>query len=164
MPVDCKITRPEPKSELPWNPVPYFNAKESFVTIMILAFLALFVIQTLLPAMSRFLLAGPDIGSRLKFALGSRDTQPPLSEAGARAERALINVHEALPVFVTIGLLLVVRGVNDGLAMQGAWIFLISRILYVPAYLAGIFGVRSALWVASWAGLVMMITALIRAV
>ncbi len=132
--------------------------------IMILAFLALFVIQTLLPAMCRLLLAGPGIGSRLKFALGSRDEQPPLSKVGARAERALINVREALPVFVTIGLLLVVRGVNDGLAMKGAWIFLISRILYVPAYLAGIFGVRSALWVVSWAGLVMMITALIRAV
>jgi uncharacterized MAPEG superfamily protein len=164
MRVDCKFTRPELEPELYWNPFPHFNAKEAFVITVILAFLALFVIQTLLPAICRYLLAGPGTGIRLKIALGSRDAEPPLSKVGARAERALFNVHEALPVFVAIGLLLVVRGVNDGLAMQGAWIFLISRILYVPAYLAGIFAVRSAIWVVSWAGLVMMIIALIRAV
>jgi uncharacterized MAPEG superfamily protein len=134
------------------------------VISVILGFLVLFVVQTLLPAICRYLLAGPGTGSRLKIALGSRDTQPPLSTVGARAERALINVHEALPVFVTIALLLVVRGVDDGLAIQGAWIFLILRILYVPAYLAGVFGIRSAIWVGSWVGLVMMIIALLRAV
>ena len=131
---------------------------------VILGFLVLFVVQTLLPAIFRYLLAGPGTGTRLKIALGSRDTQPPLSTVGARAERALTNLHEALPVFLTIALLLVFRGISDGLAMQGGWIFLISRILYVPAYLAGLFGVRSAIWIVSWVGLVMMIIALTRAV
>lgn len=132
--------------------------------VVTLVFLALFVIQTLLPAICRYLLAGPGTGARLKIALGSRDAQPPHSTAGARAERALTNMHESLPVFLAIALLLVIRGVNDELAIQGAWIFLISRILYVPAYLAGVFGIRSAIWVVSWAGLVMMIIALLRAV
>jgi uncharacterized MAPEG superfamily protein len=131
---------------------------------VILGFLALFVVQTLLPATCRYLLAGPGTGARLKVALGSRDVQPPLSTVGVRAERALTNMYEALPVFLAIGLLLVVRGVNDGLAIQGAWIFLISRIVYVPAYLAGVFGIRSVVWVVSWVGLVMMIVALTRAV
>lgn len=129
---------------------------------VILGVLALFVVQTLLPATFRYLLAGPGTGARLKIALGSRDAQPPLSTLGARAERALINLHEALPVFVTIGILLAIHGVNHGLAIQGAWIFLISRILYLPAYLAGIFGFRSAMWVVSWVGLTMMIIALMR--
>ena len=62
-----------------------------------------------------------------------------------------------------VALLLVIRGVNDGLAVERGWVFLISRVLYVPAYLAGMFGVRSAIWVVSWAGLVMMIIALMRA-
>lgn len=131
---------------------------------VIFGFLSLFVIQTLLPAICRYLLAGSGSGARLKLALGSRDVQPPLSPVGARAERALTNMHEALPVFMAIALLLVVRGVNDGLAIQGAWIFLVSRILYVPAYLAGVFGIRSIIWIVSWVGLVMMIIALIRAV
>jgi uncharacterized MAPEG superfamily protein len=134
------------------------------VIAVILGFLALFVLQTLLPASFRYLLAGPGTGGRLKIALGPRDAQPPLSTAGARAERALNNMYEALPVFMTIALLLVFRGVNDGLAIQGAWIFLISRIFYVPAYLAGMFGVRSAIWVVSWVGLVMMIIALMRVI
>lgn len=131
---------------------------------VILGFLMLFVLQTLLPASFRYLLAGPGTGARLKIALGSRDAQPPLSTAGTRAERALNNMYEALPVFMTIALLLVFRGVNDGLALQGAWIFLISRILYVPAYLSGVFGIRSAIWVVSWLGLVMMIVALMRSI
>lgn len=129
---------------------------------MILGVLALFVAQTLLPATFRYLLAGAGTGARLKIALGPRDTQPPLSTVGARAERALINMRDALPVFVAVALLLVLRGVDEGLAIQGAWIFLIARIFYVPAYLAGMFGVRSAIWVVSWVGLIAMIFALMR--
>ena len=132
--------------------------------VLVLGVLALFVLQTLLPASFRYLLAGRGTGARLEIALGSRDVQPPLSTAGARAERALNNMHEALPVFMTVALLLILRDTHDDLAIQGARIFLISRILYVPAYLAGMFGVRSALWVVSWAGLVMMIIALMRVV
>ena len=68
------------------------------------------------------------------------------------------------PAIVAVALLLVFLGVDDGLAIQGAWIFLVSRIRYVPAYVAGMFGVRSIIWVVSWAGLVMMIIALVRVV
>jgi uncharacterized MAPEG superfamily protein len=130
----------------------------------ILGVLALLVIQTLLPATCRYLLGGRGTGARLKIALGSRDSQPPLSTVGARAERALNNMHEALPVFLAIALLLVVRGAQDGLGTQGAWVFLIARILYVPAYLAGIFAIRSVIWMASWVGLVMMVIALLRVI
>ena len=145
----------------PYNRRPVHNS-EPIVTTVILGVLLLFVLQTLLPATIRYLLAGPGVGARLKIALGPRDSQPPLSIIGARAERALTNMYEALPVFLALALLLVVRGVNDGLAIQGAWLFLAARVLYVPAYLAGISGVRSVIWVASFAGLVMMAFALMR--
>jgi uncharacterized MAPEG superfamily protein len=127
----------------------------------ILAVLALFVIQTLLPASFRYLLAGPGTAGRLKLALGSRDTQPPMPPAGARAERALTNMHEALPVFLALALLHVFRGSESALAVQGAWIFLVARAFYVPAYLSGVFGLRSLIWVASWVGLMMMLMALL---
>jgi uncharacterized MAPEG superfamily protein len=133
---------------------------EAILINLILFVLGLFVIQTLLPASFRYLLAGPGTGSRLKIALGSRDTQPPLSTMGGRAERALANMHEALPVFLTLALLHVSLGSQNELAVQGAWIFLIARALYVPAYLAGVFGVRSTIWVLSWFGLGMMTAAL----
>lgn len=129
---------------------------------VILSVLGLFVLQTLLPASFRYLLASPGVGSRLKIALGPRDTQPPLSAAGARAERALANMHEALPVFLALALLHVLRGPGGEFAIQGAWIFFAARVLYVPAYLAGIFGWRSAVWMVSWIGLGMMTAGLVR--
>jgi uncharacterized MAPEG superfamily protein len=136
---------------------------EPIVITVILGVLLLFVVQTLLPATFRYLLAGPGVAERLKIALGARDSQPPLSRMGARAERALANMYEALPVFIALALLIVMRGGGEGLAIQGAWLFLIARVLYVPAYLAGVSGVRSAIWVAGFAGLMMMAVALMRA-
>lgn len=129
---------------------------------VILAVLALFVFQTLLPASIRYLLAGPGTGERLKIALGSRDAQPPMPPVGARAERALANMHEALPVFLTLALMHLFRDAESTLAIQGAWVFLLARALYVPAYLSGFFGLRSALWLVGWAGLALMLVALLR--
>lgn len=126
----------------------------------ILAVLALFVTQTLLPPTIRYLLAGPGVGDRLRIALGPRDVQPSLSPVGARAERALANLHEALPVFLTLALLHVALRTATASASYGAACFLAARVLYVPAYLSGVPGLRSALWVASWVGLAMMLLAL----
>jgi uncharacterized MAPEG superfamily protein len=132
------------------------------MTAAILSVLGLFVLQTLLPASIRYLLAGPGTGARLKVALSSRDSQPPLSAVGCRAERALANMYEALPVFMGLALLLVLGGAPSELATQGAWMFFVARALYVPAYLAGIFGLRSLIWVGSWVGLIQMVMALLR--
>lgn len=127
----------------------------------ILAVLGLFVVQTLLPPSIRYLLAGPGTAKRLQVALGSRDEQPPLSTVGRRAERALANMHEALPVFLALALLHAVRGTDAGSAVLGAWLFLAARVAYVPAYLSAVFGLRSLIWVASWIGLGLMIAPLL---
>jgi uncharacterized MAPEG superfamily protein len=130
------------------------------VTPWILAVLALLVAQTLLAPTIRYLLAGPGLGERLRLALGPRDVQPSLSPVGARAERALANLHEALPVFLTVALLHVALRTASPSASHGAAGFLVARVLYVPAYLSGVPGLRSALWVASWIGLATMLLAL----
>ena len=65
----------------------------------ILIVLGVFVVQTMLPASIRYLLTGEDVRARLRLALGPRDAPPPTTVLGARAERALANMHEALPVF-----------------------------------------------------------------
>ncbi len=126
----------------------------------ILAVLAVFVIQTFLPASMRYLSGGPGVAKRLLVSLGPRDHQPPQTQIGERAQRALANMQEALPVFLAIALLNVFRDAHSVTAIQGARIFLIARIAYVPAYLLGIVGVRSAVWGISWVGLAMMISAL----
>ena len=109
----------------------------------ILAVLGLFIVQTLMPATIRYVLAGAGMAQRLRVALGSRDDQPPLSLLGGRAQRALDNMHEALPVFLTLAILHVIQQTAGPLAGQGAALFLLARVLYVPAYLSGIPGVRS---------------------
>src|SRR5688572_32564302 len=127
----------------------------------ILAVLALFVLQTLLPASCRYLFSGPGVAARLTVALGSRDAQPAQTRMGERAQRALTDLFESLPVFLTLALLLVMRAPASELGLQGAWLFAIMRAVYVPAYLSGVFGVRSLVWAGGLAGLVMMLVALL---
>jgi uncharacterized MAPEG superfamily protein len=126
----------------------------------VFAVLALFVAQTLLAPTIRYLLAGA--GARLRVALGPRDEPPPLPVLGARAERALHNLQEVLPVFLTLALLHLQQGTAEGQATLGAQIFLIMRALYVPAYLSGVPGLRSAVWIGSWVGLGLMLAAFAR--
>jgi uncharacterized MAPEG superfamily protein len=129
------------------------------MVLVILLVLALFVVQTLLPASFRYM-GGGDVGKKLSVALGPRDNPPPQSTVGARAERALANMQEALPVFLTLGLLNLILGTGD-LALSGAVVFLIARILYVPAYLAGVPMLRTLFWMAGVVGLIMMLIPLL---
>jgi uncharacterized MAPEG superfamily protein len=130
------------------------------MVLVILLVLALFVLQTLLPARFRYL-SGAGVGDKVAVALGPRDEPPPQSRLGGRAERALANMHEALPVFITLALLNLITHTAGAMAVNGAWVFLVARVLYVPAYLSGITGVRTLMWVVGWVGLVMMLIPLL---
>lgn len=134
------------------------------MTTPILSVLALFVVQTLLAPSLRYL-AGTDRGAgapdRLRTALGPRDAPPPETPLSGRAARALANLQEALPVFLAVALLHELRG-SGVAAAPWAFAFLAARVLYVPAYLSGVPGLRSAVWMSSWIGLGGMIAALHR--
>jgi uncharacterized MAPEG superfamily protein len=126
----------------------------------LLAALGLFFAQTMLPPAMRYLLPRPFEWARLWIALGPRDQQPPLSVWGGRAERALANLREAMPVFLPLAVVHVVEPAAEGGPEVGAAIFVIARMLYVPAYLSGIPGLRSTLWLVSCSGLAWMIAPL----
>jgi uncharacterized MAPEG superfamily protein len=130
------------------------------MVLVILIVLALFVIQTLLPGRFR---EAPAPGTPGKIAenLGPRDHVRPLTITGQRAARALANMHEALPVFLGLALLNLIVAPQASLAVLGAWIFLIARVVYVPLYLGGVPAVRTLAWVASWVGLVLMLIPLL---
>ena len=131
------------------------------MVLIVLLVLALFVLQTLLPACFRYM-GGPEGGRKLMLALGPRDNPPPQTTVGGRAERALGNMQEALPVFLALALLnLIVGTAQAHLALTGATVFLVARALYVPAYLAGIAFVRTLIWAARVFGLVLMLTPLL---
>ncbi len=130
------------------------------MVLLVLLVLALFVMQTLLPGRFR---APAAEGAQGKLAenLGNRDHVRPLTVVGERAARALANMHEALPVFLALALMNMIVGSAAGMAITGATIFLIARIVYVAVYMAGVAVIRTLVWAAGWVGLGMMIAPLL---
>jgi uncharacterized MAPEG superfamily protein len=128
------------------------------MVLVVLLVLALFVVQTLLPGRFREPAPGKET---LVENLGNRDHVRPLTIVGGRADRALSNMHEALPVFLALALMNMIVGTAAGLAVTGATIFFVARALYVIVYMVGIPVVRTLIWVAGWVGLAMMIAPLL---
>jgi uncharacterized MAPEG superfamily protein len=130
------------------------------MVLIVLLVLALFVVQTLLPG--RFREPAPN-GAKEVVAenLGNRDHMRALTVVGLRANRALANMQEALPVFLALALMNMIVAPAAGLAVTGATIFFVARAVYVVLYLAGIPVVRTLAWIAGWVGLAFMIVPLL---
>lgn len=124
------------------------------LTTIILLVLALYMVQIFLQETSRF-------GFDLRGIVGSRDHQPELSVIAGRLDRAKNNMLEALPIFLALALLALVRGGGTGDEAHAALVFLIARVAYVPAYVSGVVMLRSLVWLVGVAGLVMMALPLI---
>jgi len=93
--------------------------------------------------------------------VGNRDNPPDMSNIAARLDRAKNNMLEALPFFLTLALVTLIKGDDTTLAIRGATIFLVARVLYVAAYVSGVPILRSLIWLTANAGLVMMALPLI---
>jgi uncharacterized MAPEG superfamily protein len=130
------------------------------MVLLVLLVLALFVMQTLLPGRFREPSA-EGVKGKLTENLGNRDHVRPFTVVGERASRALANMHEALPVFLALALLNMIVGTAAGMAITGATVFLIARVVYVAVYMAGVAVVRTLVWAVGWVGLGMMIAPLL---
>jgi uncharacterized MAPEG superfamily protein len=124
------------------------------LTTIILLVLALYMVQIFLQETSHF-------GFDLWGIMGNRDNPPEMSIVAARLDRAKNNMLEALPFFLALALLALVRLGDTGEATRGALVFLVARVAYVPAYVSGIPVLRSLIWLTANAGLVMMALPLI---
>ena len=124
------------------------------LTTVILLVLLLFVVQLFLQETSRYRF-------NLWQIMGNRDTRPKETIIAARLDRAKNNMLEALPLFLGLAMLSLIKGGNAGATDNGAILFLIARIIYVPVYAAGIPVLRSLVWLAGMTGLFMMALPLI---
>jgi len=124
------------------------------LTTVIFLVLALYVVQLFLQETSLYRF-------NLWQIVGNRDTPPKASVIAARLERAKNNLLESLPLFLGLALLALVKGSDTGEVANAATVFLIARTVYVPIYAAGIPALRSIVWLAGMAGLLMMALALI---
>lgn len=127
----------------------------------IFAVLALYLFNLLLVSYLRFSQSGLTREDMVRIGIGPRDQLPELSVMAGRADRALVNLKESLPFFLTFAVLCVATGRVTPMAIYGAMIFTAARYLYLPSYLWGLPGLRSVVWAVAFAGLIMMVISLV---
>lgn len=103
--------------------------------------------------------ANLELGPR--YTAGPRDTAPskPLSIRTARLQRALSNHFEALVLFILAVVVVTLGNQSSAVTQTAAWVYLVARILYVPAYAFGLRPWRSAIWGIGFFATVTMIVA-----
>jgi uncharacterized MAPEG superfamily protein len=98
----------------------------------------------------------------LGWGVGARDeVAVPLKPLAARLGRAASNFLETFAFFAAAVLVVTATGKGNDQTALGAQIYFWARVLYVPAYAAGIAYVRTAIWAASIVGLVGVLSALL---
>jgi len=120
------------------------------VTILAWAGLLL-VVQFVLMAASNTLQLG------IGYTSGSRDEQREPTGMAGRLTRAFNNMLEAL-IFFTLAVVVVTLGEAASRATAlAAKVFLVARIVYVPAYASGIPMLRSVVWSVGFLATVFMV-------
>lgn len=91
--------------------------------MLLLTFLVLLLllVQVQLPATLLVRQVGP------QSQMGPRDNLPEPSVELARARRALGNLQETLPVFITLALFSLLLGEQGVLSLAGGWLYLAGR-------------------------------------
>ena len=98
----------------------------------------------------------------IKWNTGPRDEDmPPLSPVAERLRRAQHNLYETLPLFIAAVLILHVVGIHSAKTVLACQLYFWGRVLYVPLYAFGVRMVRSIVWIVSFAGLVMLLGAIL---
>jgi uncharacterized MAPEG superfamily protein len=93
-----------------------------------------------------------------RWNMSARDeTLPPALPLVGRLERAQANFLETFPLMIAAVLIVSAADLTNKWTAIGAWLWLGARAVYLPLYATGVPMVRSLAWVASLAGLVMVI-------
>ncbi|WP_102225489.1 MAPEG family protein [Acidimangrovimonas sediminis] len=90
--------------------------------------------------------ANREIGT--KYTTSPRDDAPqrPLSIVTGRLQRAVSNSFESLIMFAPAALMVGLTHQSNGWTAFLAWIFVLARIAYIPAYATGLAPGRSGIW------------------
>ena len=91
------------------------------------------------------------------WVAGSRDEPREVTGLSGRFVRAHRNLLEIFPQFAAALLLVHAADAVGSLSAIGAWVFVIARLLYVPAYAFGPIGVRPICWLAAQTGIFIIV-------
>ena len=95
------------------------------------------------------------------WGAGARDGDAkPLTPTAARLGRASANFLETFPFFAAAVLALAVLDRGSAQTALGAQLYFWGRVLYVPAYAAGVPMLRTLVWGVALAGMVMVVLGL----
>jgi uncharacterized MAPEG superfamily protein len=95
------------------------------------------------------------------WVAGPRDEPREVTGVSGRFVRAHRNFLEIFPQFVAALFLVHAAHAAGSLSTIGAWLFVIARLLYVPAYAFGPIGVRPIFWLAAQVGIFMIVANLL---
>lgn len=99
-------------------------------------------------------------GSAVQYGVmplfGNREGLPALTGWAGRALRAHHNMLENLVLFAALVLICVASNKTNATTLLGAQLFFWARLAYAVIYLAGIPFLRTAVWLVSIIGLVMI--------
>lgn len=101
--------------------------------------------------------ANMDVG--LGYSMSARDRAPSrdLSELAGRLQRALNNHFEGLTLFTLAVVVVTLSDQSTKFTATCAYVYLIARVAYVPAYAFGWRPGRSLIWVVGFAATLLMI-------
>ena len=117
--------------------------------------IALGLVQLLLVVISS------GLAGRSSWGVGARDVAgPPFGTIGARLERAFKNFVETFALFAAVVLMANALDKHTALSAGGAELYFVARVAYVPIYALGIPLVRTLVWIASFAGIAMVLLAM----
>lgn len=97
----------------------------------------------------------------LRKLAGNRENMPELEGWAGRAERAHRNMLESLVLFAILVLVARALNVSNSLTLLGAQLFFWGRVAHAVLYIAGISWLRTAAWVVSVVGLLLIFLQLI---
>lgn len=100
------------------------------------------------------------------YANSAQDTPPVTKDSVllGRLTRALRNLHETLPFFLGVVILLALMDVSTVASQWAAIVFAAARLLYLPLYMLGVPYLRGLVWTVSYAALVSLVLTAFRAV
>ena len=90
------------------------------------------------------------------YLLSSRDETRTLEGMLGRLDRALNNSVTAMALFAPAVLVIAIRDQSSGASLLAAQVFLVARVVYVPAYMFGIRGLRTLVWFVAFLATIML--------
>jgi uncharacterized MAPEG superfamily protein len=100
--------------------------------------------------------SGATLQVGLPTLAGNREGLPPCTGWAGRAQRAHHNMLENLVLFAALVLIAVAANKTNATTLLGAQLFFWARLVHAFVYLAGIPWLRTAVWLVSVVGLLLI--------